>query len=122
MSTLNQLISLKRKKKQRKSKVPALNKCPQKKGICIRAFLTNPKKPNSAVRKVARLTLSTGRRVTAYIAGKGGHNIQKHSAVLVRGGRVRDLPGVRYKIVRGKYDLNPVPRRVRARSKYGIKK
>lgn len=122
MTTINQLVTNARKKKSSLNKKPALDKCPQKKGTCFRTFYLTPKKPNSAIRKVARVILSNFLRVTAYIPGKGGHNLQKHSVVLVRGGRKKDLPGIKYTIIRGKYDLKPVPNRVQARSKYGIKK
>lgn len=122
MTTINQVLKKKiRKKKKHKNKVPALKGNPQQRGVCIRVFITKPKKPNSANRKVARIRLSNGRMVTGYIPGKG-HNLQEHSVVLVRGGRVKDLPSVRYRLIRGKYDLNPVLDRTKARSKYGIKK
>lgn len=119
MPTLNQQL-IKRKKKIKKNRKKALDKCPQKKGICLRVFVTTPKKPNSALRKVARLRLSNKVRITGYIPGIG-HTLQKYSTVLVRGGRVRDLPGIRYKLIRNKYDLRPVYNRSQARSKYGIK-
>ena len=120
MSTWGQLLRNMRQPRRIKDRYLALQKCPQKKGTCVRVFFMTPKKPNSAVRKVARLALSNQYKVTAYIAGEG-HNLQKHSTVLVRGGRVRDLPGVRYKIIRGKHDLRGVANRRSARSKYGVK-
>ena len=110
-----------RKKIKKRSKAPALDKCPQKKGICVRVFTRSPKKPNSAVRKVARVKLTNGTFVTAYIPGEG-HNLQEHSVVLVRGGRVKDLPGVKYKLIRGKYDLLGIDARKNSRSKYGTAK
>ena len=118
MATVNQLIRKPRKPKIRKTDVPALEKSPQRRGVCTRVYTTTPKKPNSALRKVARVRLSNGFEVTAYIPGEG-HNLQEHSVVLVRGGRVKDLPGVRYHIVRGVYDLQGVKDKKRARSKYG---
>ena len=122
MTTINQLIIAKRKKKIKQNKPPALtNNSPQKRGTCIRVFTTTPKKPNSAIRKVARIKLSNGLRVTAYIPGET-HTLQEHSLVLIRGGRTKDLPGMRYKIVRGKYDLRGLQTRKNARSKYGAKK
>jgi small subunit ribosomal protein S12 len=122
MSTINQLCkSFCRKKKIFKLKTPALNKNPQKKGICIKIFNRTPKKPNSALRKVAKLKLSTGRKLEAYIPGEG-HNLQEYSVVLMRGGRVPDLPGVKYHLIRGKYDFLGVKNRKSARSKYGTKK
>ena len=122
MTTINQLIIAKRKKKINQNKTPALtNNSPQKRGTCIRVFTTTPKKPNSAIRKVARIKLSNGLRVTAYIPGET-HTLQEHSLVLIRGGRTKDLPGMRYKIVRGKYDLRGLQTRKNARSKYGAKK
>jgi small subunit ribosomal protein S12 len=121
MSTLNQLIQKKRFLKKRKNKVAALQQNCQKKGICLKVFTTTPKKPNSALRKVARIRLSNNTRITAHIPGEG-HNLQEYSIVLVRGGRARDLPSVRYKVIRGKYDLEPVRNRKTRRSKYGIKK
>jgi len=121
MPTINQLIRLGRKPKEKKSKSRALSSCPQRRGVCTRVFTRTPKKPNSALRKVARVRLSNGKEVTAYIGGEG-HNLQEHSMVLVRGGRVPDLPGVRYHIVRGTLDSEGVSGRQRSRSKYGAKK
>lgn len=121
MPTIQQLIRFSRKQKQKKTKVPALKNCPQRRGICLRVSVITPKKPNSALRKVARVRLTTGFEVTAYIPGIG-HNLQEHSMVLVRGGRVKDLPGVRYHIIRGILDTNGVKDRKRGRSKYGTKK
>ena len=121
MPTLNQLIRHGRKKITKKSKRPDLQKCPQKKGVCLQVMTRTPKKPNSALRKIARVRLTNGREVTAYIPGEG-HNLQEHSIVLVRGGRVRDLPGVRYHIVRGTLDASGVDGRRRSRSKYGAKR
>jgi small subunit ribosomal protein S12 len=119
--TVNQLVRLGRKAGAQKSGAPALRKCPQKKGVCTRVYTTTPKKPNSALRKVARVRLSNGIEVTAYIPGEG-HNLQEHSMVLVRGGRVKDLPGVRYHIIRGTLDSAGVSGRKKSRSKYGTKK
>ena len=110
-----------RKKVNKRNKVPALESCPQKRGVCTRVYTTTPKKPNSALRKVARVRLSNGFEVTAYIPGEG-HNLQEHSIVLVRGGRVKDLPGVRYKVIRGALDTAGVTERKQARSRYGSKK
>ena len=121
MATINQLVRKPRSRKAEKSKVPALEGCPQKRGVCTRVFTTTPKKPNSALRKVARVRLVNGIEVTAYIPGEG-HNLQEHSIVLIRGGRVRDLPGVRYKIIRGAYDCAAVQNRKKARSRYGAKR
>ena len=121
MPTINQLIRKGRKKIARKTSAPALKNCPQKRGVCIRVYTTTPKKPNSALRKVARVRLSNGIEVTAYIPGIG-HNLQEHSVVLVRGGRVKDLPGVRYHIIRGTKDTLGVEDRRKARSKYGTKR
>ena len=128
MPTINQLVRKGREAVRKKSKTPAMEACPQKRGVCIRVYTTTPKKPNSALRKVARVRLSSGQEVTAYIPGEG-HNLQEHSIVLVRGGRVRDLPGVRYHIVRGKLDCSGAEmqgkfshRRGRSRSKYGVKR
>ena len=120
MPTINQLIRHGREPQKAKSKVPALEQNPQKRGVCTRVYTTTPKKPNSALRKVARVRLSSGVEVTAYIPGEG-HNLQEHSMVLVRGGRVKDLPGVRYKIVRGALDTQAVKNRKQARSRYGAK-
>ena len=121
MPTINQLIRKGRKKQDKKSKVPALEKCPQKRGVCTRVYTTTPKKPNSALRKVARVRLSNGFEVSAYIPGEG-HNLQEHSVVLIRGGRVKDLPGVRYHILRGNLDAQGVTSRKKRRSLYGAKK
>jgi small subunit ribosomal protein S12 len=122
MPTINQLVRKPRKKVEKKNKVPALNKCPQKRGVCLRVYTTTPKKPNSALRKVARLQIAKkGGEVTAYIPGEG-HNLQEHSVVLMRGGRVKDLPGVRYHIIRGTLDTQGVKDRKQGRSKYGAKK
>ena len=121
MPTINQLIAQGREPNAKRNKVPALQACPQKRGVCTRVYTTTPKKPNSALRKVARVRLSNGIEVTAYIPGEG-HNLQEHSIVLVRGGRVKDLPGVRYKIIRGALDTQAVKNRKQARSRYGTKK
>jgi len=121
MATTNQLVRKPRSRKKEKSKVPALNGCPQKRGVCTRVYTTTPKKPNSALRKVARVRLTNAIEVTAYIPGEG-HNLQEHSIVLIRGGRVKDLPGVRYHIVRGTLDTTGVEDRKQSRSKYGTKK
>ena len=120
MPTINQLFKKKRVKKIKRLKTPALERCPQKKGVCLKVFLRTPKKPNSALRKLARLRLSNNKRITAYIPGEG-HNLQEHSIVLVRGGRVKDLPGVRYHVVRGTLDSAGVKDRENGRSKYGTK-
>ncbi len=120
MPTINQLVRKGRKRKPTRSKAPVLESCPQKRGVCLQVRTQTPKKPNSALRKIARVRLSNGKEVTAYIPGEG-HNLQEHSIVLVRGGRVRDLPGVRYKIVRGSLDTMGVDKRKKARSKYGKK-
>ena len=120
MPTINQLIRKGRKKKTSKSKARALQSCPQRRGVCTRVYTSTPKKPNSALRKIARVRLTNGIEVTAYIPGEG-HNLQEHSIVLVRGGRVRDLPGVRYKIIRGALDAAGVKNRKQARSRYGAK-
>lgn len=121
MPTINQLIRRGRKEITKKSTAPALKECPQKRGVCTRVYTTTPKKPNSALRKVARVRLTNGVEVTSYIPGIG-HNLQEHSVVLVRGGRVKDLPGVRYHIVRGALDTAGVQKRNQSRSKYGTKK
>ena len=121
MATVNQLIRKPRKPKIRKTDVPALEKSPQRRGVCTRVYTTTPKKPNSALRKVARVRLSNGFEVTAYIPGEG-HNLQEHSVVLIRGGRVKDLPGVRYHILRGNLDTQGVANRKQRRSLYGTKK
>jgi small subunit ribosomal protein S12 len=119
--TINQLVRKGREKVEKKSKAPALQGNPQKRGVCVRVYTTTPKKPNSALRKVARVRLSNGYEVTCYIPGIG-HNLQEHSIVLVRGGRVKDLPGVRYKIIRGALDAAGVKDRKQSRSKYGAKR
>ena len=121
MPTINQLVRKGREKVVKRNKVPALEACPQKRGVCTRVYTTTPKKPNSALRKVARVRLSNGFEVTAYIPGEG-HNLQEHSVVLIRGGRVKDLPGVRYHILRGNLDTQGVTARKQQRSKYGAKK
>ena len=121
MVTKNQLLKHPRISKKAVSKSAALVKCPQRKGVCVRVFTRTPKKPNSALRKIARVRLTTGKTVTGYIPGEG-HNLQEHSVVLVRGGRVKDLPGVKYHLVRGKYDLHSIRKRKQSRSKYGTKK
>lgn len=121
MPTINQLVRKGRKVLKFKSKSPALNSSPQKRGVCTRVYTTTPKKPNSALRKVARVRLTNGIEVTAYIPGEG-HNLQEHSIVLIRGGRVKDLPGVRYHIIRGAVDSNGVADRKKGRSKYGAKR
>ena len=120
MPTVNQLCKKIRKPKKRLEKSPALEKSPQKKGVCLKVFTKTPKKPNSALRKVARLRLSTKKRVTAYIPGEG-HTLQEYSTVLMRGGRVKDLPGIKYHLVRGKFDFLGLKNRKQARSKYGTK-
>jgi len=120
MPTINQLVRHGRRKKHYKSKSPMLEACPQKRGVCLIVKTMTPKKPNSALRKIARVRLSNGRETTAYIPGEG-HNLQEHSIVLIRGGRVRDLPGVRYHVVRGKLDCQGVEGRKKSRSKYGAK-
>jgi len=121
MPTINQLIRVQREEPKRKNKTPALHGSPQKRGVCVRVYTTTPKKPNSALRKVARVRLTNGIEVTSYIPGVG-HNLQEHSVVLIRGGRVKDLPGVRYHIIRGTMDTAGVDDRRRGRSKYGAKK
>ena len=121
MPTINQLIRNGRKKPLKKTKVPAMESCPQKRGVCTRVYTTTPKKPNSALRKVARIRLTNGFEVTSYIPGEG-HNLQEHSVVMIRGGRVRDLPGVRYHIIRGTLDTQGVNDRKQRRSKYGAKR
>ena len=121
MPTINQLIRKPRVIQKARKKVPALQQSPQKRGVCTRVYTTTPKKPNSALRKVARVRLTSGMEITAYIPGEG-HNLQEHSIVLVRGGRVKDLPGVRYKIIRGSLDTQGVKNRKQARSRYGAKK
>jgi small subunit ribosomal protein S12 len=121
LPTLNQLVRHGRKKPTKKTKAPALVDCPQRRGVCTRVYTTTPKKPNSALRKVARVRLTNGFEVTAYVPGEG-HNLQEHSIVLIRGGRVKDLPGVRYHIIRGTYDTSGVEDRNQGRSKYGVKR
>ncbi len=121
MPTINQLVRLGRVEVAYKSKSPALKSCPQRRGVCTRVYTTTPKKPNSAMRKVARVKLTSGMEVTAYIPGEG-HNLQEHSIVMIRGGRIKDLPGVRYHIIRGTLDTQGVQKRMQARSKYGAKK
>ncbi len=121
MATINQLVRKPRVKQKRKNNVPALQACPQRRGVCTRVYTTTPKKPNSAMRKVARVRLTNGFEVTSYIGGEG-HNLQEHSVVLIRGGRVKDLPGVRYHTVRGALDTSGVSERRRGRSKYGAKR
>ena len=121
MPTINQLVRKGRARAAKKVKTPALNGSPQKRGVCVRVYTTTPKKPNSALRKVARVRLSNGYEVTSYIPGVG-HNLQEHSVVLIRGGRVKDLPGVRYHIIRGTLDTTGVENRRKARSKYGVKR
>jgi len=121
MSTINQLIKIKRKKKKTRNKVPALNCCPQKKGICVKVFTRTPKKPNSAIRKLVKVKLSTRKKVNVYVPGEG-HTLQDYSTVLVRGGRVKDLPGIKYKLIRGKFDFLGVKNRKTSRSLYGAKK
>ena len=121
MPTINQLIRSERKSKKARSSSPALTKCPQRRGVCTRVYTTTPKKPNSALRKVAKVRLSNGYEVISYIPGIG-HNLQEHSVVLIRGGRVKDLPGCRYHIVRGVLDTQGVQNRIRSRSKYGAKR
>ena len=121
MTTINQLVRKTRRDKVYKTTVPALDSCPQRRGVCTRVYTTTPKKPNSALRKVARVKLTNGQEVTSYIGGEG-HNLQEHSVVVIRGGRVKDLPGVRYHIVRGSLDTQGVENRKQGRSKYGTKK
>jgi small subunit ribosomal protein S12 len=121
MPTIQQLVRSERKKREKKTKAPALQTCPQRRGVCTRVYTTTPKKPNSALRKVARVRLTSGFEITAYIPGIG-HNLQEHSVVLVRGGRVRDLPGVRYHIIRGTLDAAGVKDRMKSRSKYGAER
>ena len=121
MPTIQQLVRKGRQRKAEKSSSPALDSCPQRRGVCVRVYTTTPKKPNSAMRKVARVRLTNGKEVNAYIPGEG-HNLQEHSIVLVRGGRIKDLPGVRYHLVRGALDTAGVEGRTQRRSKYGTKK
>jgi len=120
MPTINQLVRDGRTAQKRRTKAPALSECPQRRGVCVRVYTTTPKKPNSALRKVARVRLTNAYEVTSYIPGEG-HNLQEHSVVLIRGGRVKDLPGVRYHIVRGSLDTTGVEKRKQSRSKYGTK-
>jgi small subunit ribosomal protein S12 len=121
MPTINQLVKFGREAVRRKTNSPALKSCPQRRGVCVRVYTTTPKKPNSALRKVARVRLTNGMEVTTYIPGEG-HNLQEHSVVLIRGGRVKDLPGVRYHIIRGTLDTSGVSNRRQGRSKYGAKR
>ena len=121
MPTINQLVRQAREPKSSRNKVPAMQECPQKRGVCTRVYTTTPKKPNSALRKVAKVRLTNGFEVSSYIPGEG-HNLQEHSVVLIRGGRVKDLPGVRYHIIRGKLDTQGVNGRKQSRSKYGVKR
>jgi small subunit ribosomal protein S12 len=121
MPTINQLVKFGREAVRRKTNSPALKACPQRRGVCVRVYTTTPKKPNSALRKVARVRLTNGMEVTTYIPGEG-HNLQEHSVVLIRGGRVKDLPGVRYHIIRGTLDTSGVSNRRQGRSKYGAKR
>ena len=121
MPTINQLVRKPRVSKIKRNKVPALESCPQKRGVCVRVYTTTPKKPNSALRKVARIRLTNGFEVIGYIPGEG-HNLQEHSVVMIRGGRVKDLPGVRYHVLRGTRDTQGVKDRKQGRSKYGAKK
>jgi small subunit ribosomal protein S12 len=121
MPTINQLVRKGRKKSKKRSKSPVLDSCPQKRGVCLQVKTMTPKKPNSALRKIARVRLSNGKEVTVYIPGEG-HNLQEHSIVLIRGGRVRDLPGVRYHVLRGVLDASGVDERRQSRSKYGAKR
>ncbi len=121
MPTINQLVRKKRKQKRKQSKAPVLDRCPQKQGVCLQVRTMTPKKPNSALRKITRVRLSNGKETTVYIPGEG-HNLQEHSIVLVRGGRIRDLPGVRYQVIRGALDTLGVDGRRQSRSRYGVKK
>jgi small subunit ribosomal protein S12 len=121
MPTINQLVKFGREAVRQKTNSPALKSCPQRRGVCVRVYTTTPKKPNSALRKVARVRLTNGMEVTTYIPGEG-HNLQEHSVVLIRGGRVKDLPGVRYHIIRGTLDTSGVTNRRQGRSKYGAKR
>lgn len=122
MSTFHQLIKFPRQHKKRSQRRPALQRCPQKKGVCIKLVTRTPKKPNSAIRKLALLRLSNRKRIYGYIPGEGKHSLQEHSVVLVRGGRVKDLPGIKYKLIRGIYDFEGLKNRKQSRSKYGTKK
>ncbi|KUJ95121.1 MAG: 30S ribosomal protein S12 [Desulfonauticus sp. 38_4375] len=121
MPTINQLVRKARQKVEKRKKTPALQGCPQRRGVCVRVYTTTPKKPNSALRKVARVRLTNGIEVTTYIPGEG-HNLQEHSVVLVQGGRVKDLPGIRYRIIRGALDTAGVDKRRKSRSRYGAKR
>ena len=121
MPTIQQLVRKGRTRVEKKSKAPALDACPQRRGVCVRVYTTTPKKPNSAMRKVARVRLTNGKEVNSYIPGEG-HNLQEHSIVLIRGGRVKDLPGVRYHIIRGALDTSGVESKLQSRSKYGTKR
>lgn len=121
MTTINQTCRGKRKKRKIRNKVPALENCPQKKGVCTRIFLRTPKKPNSALRKLAKLRLTNNKRIMAYIPGEG-HQLQEYSTVIIRGGRVKDLPGIKYHLIRGKLDFSGLTQRITSRSKYGTKK
>ena len=121
MPTINQLVRIGRKQIKSRTASPALMRCPQKRGVCVRVYTTTPKKPNSALRKVARVRLTNGIEVTSYIPGEG-HNLQEHSVVIIRGGRVKDIPGVRYHVIRGVLDTTGVENRKQSRSKYGTKK
>jgi small subunit ribosomal protein S12 len=122
MATIAQLTYSKRDSKKRAKKVPALQRCPQKKGVCVKLVIRTPKKPNSAKRKLALIRLSNKKRIYGYIPGEGKHSLQEHSVVLIRGGRVKDLPGIKYKLVRGVYDFEGLKERKKGRSKYGTKK
>ncbi len=122
MPTISQLARKGREQKQRSKRVPALQQCPQKKGVCLKLVIRTPKKPNSAKRKLALLRLSNRKRIYGYIPGEGKHSLQEHSVVLIRGGRVKDLPGIKYKIIRGVYDFEGLKGRKKGRSKYGTKK
>jgi len=121
MTTINQICRGKRKKKKTRNKVPALDNCPQKKGVCTRIFLRTPKKPNSALRKLVKLRLTNNKKIMAYIPGEG-HQLQEYSTVIIRGGRVKDLPGIKYHLIRGKLDFSGLTKRITSRSKYGTKK
>ncbi len=122
MATIAQLTYNKRDSKKRAQKVPALQRCPQKKGVCVKLVIRTPKKPNSAKRKLALIRLSNKKRIYGYIPGEGKHSLQEHSVVLIRGGRVKDLPGIKYKLIRGVYDFEGLKERKKGRSKYGTKK
>ncbi len=122
MPTITQLVKKNRNKKKRSQRVPALQQCPQRKGVCLKLVIRTPKKPNSAQRKLALIRLSNKKKIYGYIPGEGKHSLQEHSVVLVRGGRVKDLPGIKYKLVRGAYDFEGIKGRKKGRSKYGTKK